>query len=311
MTALLCPGQGAQYPGMGRDLCERFPAARRVFDRANAVLGFDLAKAVFEGTEEEVGRTDVCQPGILTVTLAIGAVLDERGAAEPQALTHVAGLSLGEYTAHVVAGSLTFEAAVRLVRRRGQYMQEAADATPSGMAAVMGLEPQAVEVVCAQVREGGGIVVVANLNSPGQVVVSGEKNALAQCADALTKAGARRVIPLKVAGAFHSPVMRPAADRLAADLAAAEFRDPRVPVVSNVTAEPVRTAADARATLSRQIVEPVLFEKSLRAILAAGVRDFTEHGPGKTLSGFLKKIDRDANVVTYENAAEIEAGAIR
>ena len=305
MTALLCPGQGAQTPGMGRDLCERFAAARQVFDRADEVLGFRLSKVLFEGSEEEVGRTDVCQPGILTVTCAIGAVLLERGVAQPARLTHVAGLSLGEYTAHVVAGTLAFEDAVRLVRRRGQYMQEASDATPSGMAAVMGLEPDAVERVCEAVRAQGGVVVVANLNAPGQVVVSGEKAALARCCEELTKAGARRAIPLKVAGAFHSPVMRPAAERLAADLAATPLRDPLVPVVSNVTAAPVRTAAEARATLTRQIVEPVLFEKSLRAILAAGERTFVEYGPGKTLSAFARKVDRDAAVTTFENAAEI------
>jgi [acyl-carrier-protein] S-malonyltransferase len=294
---------------MGRDLCERFPEARAVFERADAALGFPLSRTIFEGAEDEVNRTDVCQPGILTVTCAIGAVLLAKRIAQPTRLRFVAGLSLGEYTAHVVAGTLTFEDAVRLVRRRGQYMQEASDATPSGMAAVMGLEPDAVERVCAEVRATGGVVVVANLNSPGQVVVSGERGALARCGEALTAAGARRVIPLKVAGAFHSPVMQPAADRLAADLAATPFHDPLVPVVSNVTANVVRTADEARATLSRQVVEPVLFEKSLRAILAAGEREFVEYGPGKTLSAFVKKIDRDAAVVTYENAAEIQPAA--
>jgi [acyl-carrier-protein] S-malonyltransferase len=294
---------------MGRDVAERFPAARRVFDRANEALGFDLAKILFTGGEDEVNRTDVCQPGILVVTCAIGEALRGKKAFDPASLSHVAGLSLGEYTAHVFAGSLDFEDAVRLVRRRGEYMQEASDATPSGMAAVMGLEPDAVEKVCAEIRAGGGVVVVANLNSPGQVVVSGERDALARCGEALTKAGARRFIPLKVAGAFHSPVMQPAAARLAADLAATTFRDPRVPVVSNVTAAPVRTAAEARATLSRQIVEPVLFEKSLRGVLAAGERSFVEFGPGKTLSAFVKKIDRDAAVANFDVAADVEGAA--
>jgi [acyl-carrier-protein] S-malonyltransferase len=292
---------------MGRELCERFPAARRLFDRANEVLGFDLAAALFHGTQEDVGRTDVCQPGILTVTLAVDAALRAKKGGEPWPLSHLAGLSLGEYTAHVIAGTLTFEDAVGLVRRRGRYMQEASDQTPSGMAAVMGLELDRIEEICAATRATGGVVVVANLNAPGQVVVSGEKDALARCGEALTAAGARRFIPLKVAGAFHSPVMQPAAQRLAADLAATAFRDPRIPVVSNVTAAPVRTADEARATLSRQIVEPVLFEKSLRGILGDGERSFVEYGPGKTLSAFVKKIDRDAAVATYENAAEIDA----
>jgi len=307
LTALLCPGQGAQVPGMGRDVAERFPEARAIFERADAALGFSLTRAIFEGTEDEVGRTDVCQPGILAVTAAIWAVLTARGKASRESLTHAAGLSLGEYTAHYVAGTLSFEDAVRLVRRRGQYMQEASDATPSGMAAVMGLELDKIEEVCAAVRAGGGVVVVANLNTPGQVVVSGERAALAACGERLTAAGARRVVPLKVAGAFHSPVMRPAAERLAADLERTEFKDPALPVVSNVTAAPVRTAAEARATLSRQVVEPVLFEKSLRAILATGERSFIEPGPGKTLAAFVKKIDRDAVVANRETAAEIEA----
>jgi [acyl-carrier-protein] S-malonyltransferase len=294
---------------MGREFAERFPAARSVFDRANAVLGFDLAKILFDGGEADVDRTDVCQPGILVVTCAIHAVLAERGVATAWRLSHVAGLSLGEYTAHVFAGTLTFEDAVSLVRRRGIYMQEASDATPSGMAAVLGLETAAVEQACSEVRGEGGVVVVANLNSPGQVVVSGENAALARASAALTKAGARRVVPLKVAGAFHSPVMAPAAARLAADLAATPFQDPLVPVVSNVTAAPVKTAADARDTLARQIVAPVLFERSLRGVLAAGERSFIELGPGRTLGAFVKKIDRDAPVASYDTVADVEKDA--
>jgi len=293
---------------MGKEIAERFPVARKVFDRANEALGFDLAKILFEGGEAEINRTDVCQPGILVVSCAIGRALVDRGIADPATFAHVAGLSLGEYTAHVFAGTIAFEDAVRLVRRRGEYMQDASDATPSGMAAVMGLEPDAVEKVCAEVRADGGVVVVANLNAPGQVVVSGEKNALARCGDALTKAGAKRVIPLKVAGAFHSPVMKPAAALLAADLEATTFNDPIVPVVSNVTGAPVRTAAQAKATLSRQIVEPVLFEKSLRNILAAGDRAFVELGPGRTLTAFVRKIDRDVATTNYETAADVENG---
>lgn len=307
MSVLLCPGQGAQSPGMGRDVAERFPEARAVFDRADAALGFSLSRTIFEGGAEDVERTDVCQPAILTVTAAIWTTLVARGICDPAALTHATGLSLGEYTAHFVAGSLAFEDAVRLVRARGRYMQEAADATPSGMAAVIGLDLEKIEEVCAGVRDAGGVVVVANLNAPGQVVVSGERGALARCSEALTAAGARRVVPLKVAGAFHSPVMQPAAERLAHDLERTEFRDPRVPVVSNVTAAPVRDAAAARATLARQVVAPVLFERSLRAILAEGGRSFVEPGPGKTLAGFLRKVDRDAAVANYETASEIGA----
>ena len=310
MTAVLCPGQGAQAPGMGRDFAERFPAARALFDRADAALGFSLSRAVFDGTEEQVSRTDVCQPGIFVVSAAIWTVLQERGLA-PQDVSAVIGLSLGEYTAHWVAGTLEFEDAVRLTRRRGELMQAASDACPSGMAAVLGLDRDGCETVCAAVRADGGVVVVANLNAPGQVVVSGEKGALARASEQLLAAGANRVLPLKVAGAFHSPVMQPAADALAAELARTPFRDPLIPVISNVTAAPVTTAAEARDTLARQITSPVLLEASLRRLLDGGTRNFVEPGPGRTLAGFVKKIDREAVVVGYDAADSVSVDDTR
>lgn len=306
MTVVLCPGQGAQVPGMGRDVAERFPAARAVFERADAALGFPLSKTLFEGTEEQVNRTDVCQPGILTVTVAIWEALRAAGRA-PTDVTAFAGLSLGEYTAHHLAGTIGFEDAVRLTRRRGEAMQAASDACPSGMAAVMGADLETVERCCAEERAAGGVVVVANLNAPGQVVVSGERQALARAMERMTAAGAKRCIPLKVAGAFHSPVMEPARRALEDALAAVAFRDPQVPVVSNVTAAPVRTAAEARATLARQVVSPVLFERSLRGLLESGARAFVEPGPGRTLAAFVKKIDRDAVVAGYDTADAIGA----
>ncbi len=312
MTVLLCPGQGAQFAGMGREFAERWPVARETFRRADDALGMPLTKTVFEGTDEDVARTDVCQPAILTCTAAIVAVLEEEGLLDRSAIRLLLGLSLGEYTAHHLAGTLSFEDAVRLVARRGQYMQEASDATPSGMAAVMGLSPERVEEICGEVRAGGGVVVVANLNAPGQVVVSGENGALVQACERLTDAGARRVVELNVAGAFHSPVMQPAADRLAADLAEVEFADPAVPVVSNVTAAEVTDGATARETLERQVVSPVLFERSLRgametigtATVGTGI-DFVEPGPGKTLSAFVRKIDRSIKVRTYGEPADL------
>ncbi|MCG3135620.1 MAG: Malonyl CoA-acyl carrier protein transacylase [Planctomycetes bacterium] len=304
MTVVLCPGQGAQRPGMGRDFAEAFPSARRVFERADEALGFALSRILWEGTEADVNRTDVCQPGILVVTTAIWTAVRERGLA-PADVTAFAGLSLGEYTAHHLAGTLSFEDAVRLTRRRGEAMQAASDACPSGMAAVMGIDLDGCERVCAEVRAAGGVVVVANLNAPGQIVISGENRALASAAEKLTAAGAKRVIPLPVAGAFHSPVMEPARAALAEALAAADFRDPSVPVVSNVTAEPVRTAADARATLARQVTSPVLFEKSLRGLLAAGAAAFAEPGPGRTLAGFVKKIDRALPCTGWDAVADL------
>jgi [acyl-carrier-protein] S-malonyltransferase len=306
MTVVLCPGQGAQAPGMGRDFADRYPAARAIFDRADAALGFALSKSVFEGTEEEVNRTDVCQPGILTVTAAIWAVLREKGRA-PAEMSACVGLSLGEYTAHYLSGSLEFEDAVRLTRRRGEAMQAASEACPSGMAAVLGAELDVVERCCAEVRAEGGVAVVANLNAPGQVVISGEKQALARAVEKLTAAGAKRCIPLKVAGAFHSPVMEPARRALEEALGAVRFRDPAVPVISNVTAAPVRTADEARETLARQVVSPVLLERSLRGVLAGGVRSFVEPGPGRTLAGFVKKIDRDAAVTAFDTADSVGA----
>lgn len=306
MTAVLCPGQGAQVPGMGRDVAGRFPEARAIFDRADEALGFPLSRTIFEGSEDEVNRTDVCQPGILAVTAAIWTVLTARGLA-PQSPAAAVGLSLGEYTAHWIAGTFGFEDAIRLVRRRGEAMQKASDACPSGMAAVLGADRDACEAACAAVRAEGGVVVVANLNAPGQVVVSGERGALALASERLVAAGAKRVVALKVAGAFHSPVMEPARAELAAALADVEFRDPRVPVISNVTAAPVTTAAEARETLARQVVSPVLLEASLRRLIEGGTRSFVEPGPGATLAGFLRKIDRTLDVRGFDDAASLAA----
>lgn len=309
MSVLLCPGQGAQVPGMGRDVAERWPAARAIFDRADEALGSDLSRTIFEGSAEDVERTDVCQPAILTVTAAVWEVLRTERAPVVAGMTHALGLSLGEYTAHYAAGTLSFEDAVRLVGRRGRYMQEASDATPSGMAAVMGLGRDEIEAVCAGVRDEGGVVVVANLNAPGQVVVSGENQALETAGERIVAAGAKRFIPLKVAGAFHSPVMQPAADRLAADLAEVDFSTPSVPVVSNVTAQAVTSADEARETLARQVVSPVLFERSLRLVLDTVGTDaaFVEPAPGRTLAGFMKKIERSVGVTNLETADDLAA----
>lgn len=309
MIALLCPGQGAQTVGMGRSFAERFDEARAVFRTADAVLGIPLTDTLFGGPEDAVHRTDVCQPGIFTVTAAIWTVLTRRGVVDPSVVSAAIGLSLGEYTAHWAAGTFSFEDGLRLVRRRGEAMQAAADACPSGMGAVLGLERDGCEAVCADVRAAGGVVVVANLNAPGQVVISGERTALATASERLVAAGAKRVIPLKVAGAFHSPVMEPARAALDAALGKIPLSDPRIPVISNVTAAPVTTAAEARATLARQVVSPVLLEASIRSVLATGVRTFVEPGPGATLAGFVRKIDRECAVRGYDAAESVPGGA--
>jgi [acyl-carrier-protein] S-malonyltransferase len=286
--AALFPGQGAQFPGMGKELAARFPESRALFEKADAVLGFPLARTLFEGSEDEVGRTDVCQPGIFLVSAATMAALAARGRARRGDFACAAGLSLGEYTALWFAGALTFEDGLRLTRARGRAMQDASDAVPSGMAAVLGLEPGKCEEACRRAAAAGPVV-VANLNSPGQVVLSGAKAALEKASEECKALGAKRVLPLKVAGAFHSPVMEPAAARLREELARTPFADPAIPVYANCSAAPVRSAAEVKDALGRQVTSPVLFQRTLEAMAAAGVDAAVEPAPGRVLAGFAKK----------------------
>jgi [acyl-carrier-protein] S-malonyltransferase len=305
--AALFPGQGAQFPGMGRELAGRFPEARALFERADAVLGFPLTRTLFEGSEDEVGRTDVCQPGIFLVSAATMAALEGRGTVRRDGFSCAAGLSLGEYTALWFAGALSFEDGLRLTRARGRAMQDASDAVPSGMAAVLGLDQAGCEEACRRAA-GAGPVVVANLNSPGQVVVSGARAALEAAIAECKALGAKRVLPLKVAGAFHSPVMEPAAARLREELGRTAIRDPGIPVYANCTAAPVRTAAEIRDALGRQVTSPVLFQRTLEAMAAAGVTSAVEPAPGKVLAGFAKKAAPSIAVQGYDTADAV-AGA--
>jgi [acyl-carrier-protein] S-malonyltransferase len=290
---------------MGRELRARFPEARALFDQADEALGFPLTRTLFEGSEEEVGRTDVCQPGIFTVSAAAMAALEARRGIGRAAFSCAAGLSLGEYTALWFAGALPFADGVRLTRARGRAMQEASDATPSGMAAVLGLDPAGCEEACSRARALGPVV-VANLNAPGQVVISGARAALDRACEEARGLGAKRVIPLKVAGAFHSPVMEPAAARLREALAAAPIRDAAIPVYANCTAAPVRTAAEVREALGRQITAPVLFQRTLEAMAAAGVTAAVEPAPGRVLAGFAKKAAPGIAVEGYDTADAVE-----
>jgi [acyl-carrier-protein] S-malonyltransferase len=289
--AFLFPGQGAQAVGMGRELDRELPAVRALFDRAGEVLGFDLRRVCFDGPAEALEATDVSQPAIFVASLA---ALEGLKASDPgvvEACAGAAGLSLGEYTALVFAGALDFETALGVVRRRGQAMQAAALATPSGMTSVVGLDEAGADELCRRVAPDGRLW-KANLLGPGNIVVSGEASALARVEAIAAELGAGRVIPLAVAGAFHSPLMHPADDQLAEVLRAAAIRPPRIPVYSNVDAAPHSEPDDVRQTLVAQVIAGVRWEDSIRRMLADGFDTFYEIGPGRVLTGLLRRIDR-------------------
>jgi len=292
-VAYLFSGQGAQTVGMGKDLAAAFPKARELFDRASAILGFDLAKVCFEGPAEELNRTDRCQPALLVHGIACLEVAARKGLPPGDA---AAGLSLGEYTAHVYAGSLTFEDGVKLLQKRGQYMQEACDKTPSGMVSILGLDRQKCEQAC----QGMGDVGIANLNAPGQIVLSGENGALEKAVAKAKELGAKRAIPLKVAGAYHSVVMKSAQEKIKKDLDAVRISRPRIPVYANVSARPLTDPEEIRAALATQICSSVLWEDSIRAM---GAARYFEFGPGRVLAGLVRKIDETAETVSIEGAA--------
>lgn len=289
---------------MGKDLAERFPEARRTFEEIDDVLGVALSRIMWEGPEDELVQTHNTQPAILAHSAAVFAVVRER-------LGNVAagaGHSLGEYSAYVAAGSLSAADAARVVRRRGELMHEAGTARPGAMSAVLGLDPESVAAACEEASGADGVAVAANLNSPDQVVISGDPAAVARAGEGCKARGAKRVVPLKVSGAFHSPLMAPAVPGLDAALAAAPFGAPAFPVVANASAEPVRTAADARRLLSAQLTAPVRWIDCMRAAadLAPGAT-FIELGPGSVLSGLLRKILPGSTSITLGTAAEVEA----
>lgn len=291
--AILFPGQGAQFEGMGRDWCAAFPLAREIFESADRVLGFPLSEACWS-RGDEVNRTDVAQPGIFVTSVAIVRVLESRGL-DLASVPLVAGLSLGEYTALWSAGSIEFEDGLRLVRLRGEAMQDASRATPSSMVSLMGAtEEQALALAALGAQH--GICSVANLNAPGQIIVSGEIRALDALEAAAKDHGVRRTRRLVVAGGFHSECMRPAAKRLEAALREVAIRAPRVPFVSNVTGIQTSDPETIRRQLAVQVCAPVLWEKSMRYALSQGVKHFLEPGPGEVLAGILRKIDPQAGV---------------
>jgi len=288
-TAYIFPGQGAQFPGMGRELAAGSEAARALFAQADALLGFGLARVMFEGSADELRRTDVTQPAVFVHSVA-------QFVARPAGLepAMVAGHSLGEFSALVAAGVLTFADALALVAHRARAMQAACEQQPGTMAAILGLADEVVERVCAEVSAGGAVVVAANYNCPGQLVISGSVAGIAQACEALKAAGAKRALPLPVGGAFHSPLMQAAQAELAAAIGRTAFAPARCPVYQNVDAAPHQDPAAIRANLLAQLTAPVRWTQSVRAMVADGAVAFIECGPGNVLQGLVKKIAPEA-----------------
>jgi len=299
-TALLFAGQGAQVVGMGKDLVEKFPAAKTWFDRANAALGYDLAGVCFNGPEADLTKTENAQPGIFLVSWVCFELLKEH--VPNLKFDATAGLSLGEFTALTAAGAMSFEDGLRVVRQRGKFMQEACDVTKGGMAAVIGLDEGPTREACTEAG-----VVLANLNCPGQLVISGEADKIVRACELAKAKGAKRAIPLTVAGAYHSPLMASAQPKLRDELGKIKISTPTVPVISNVTAQ--AHGSDISARLVEQVCSSVRWEESMRALLAQGFTRFIELGPGTALSGFMKRIDKSAQMLNVTDAASLEATA--
>jgi len=295
------PGQGSQQVGMGRDLAAMYPVARETFEEADAALGYKLSQLCFEGPEEQLKLTEITQPAILTVSVAAWRVLQSQGMTP----SYVAGHSLGEYSAHVAAGTLSFADAVRTVRNRGKYMQEAVPLDVGAMAAILALPADQIEQVCAEAAQ-GEVCQAANLNSPDQTVISGNKAAVERAAEMAKHRGAKRAILLPVSAPFHCALMQPAQDRLAADLLALELHNPEVPVMCNVGAALVCTGDASRDALIRQVTGAVQWVKSMLALIALGVENFVEVGPGKVLCGLMRQIDRSRSSVNVEDEASLQ-----
>ena len=300
---VLFPGQGSQFVGMGHDVAEAFPRARETFREADDTLGIALSRLAWEGPDEELVLTKNAQPAILVHSLAVWRVIEERLGGLPIALG--VGHSLGEFSAYAAAGTLSFTDAVQAVRRRGELMYASGEERPGTMAAVIGLADEAVRATCERASEEGSVVVPANFNSPGQVVVSGDAKAVERAAPLLKEAGAKRVLPLNVSGAFHSPLMGTAEAGLREHLEGVEMRAPKFPVVANASAVPVTEADEARRLLIEQLTSPVRWTESVQAMASGGITRFLEVGPGNVLAGLLRRIDRSLSAVSVGTAEEL------
>jgi len=300
-TAFLFPGQGSQFAGMGQTLANNFDAARRRFEEADAALGFPLSKLCFEGPDDQLRLTENTQPALLAVSVAAWTVLE----AEVGAPDYVAGHSLGEYSALVAAGCLDFGDALRLVRKRGRYMQEAVPAGVGAMAAILKMPLEALDGVLAEAAQ-GEVATAANLNSPDQIVIAGHKGAVERAMELAKTAGAKRVVPLPVSAPFHCPLMKPAQEKLRIDLDATTFSDLRIPLVNNVEAREITTGADAREGVYKQVPNPVLWTASMEALAARGVERWFEAGAGAVLSGLLRTIVSGAKCTSFGEAKDME-----
>lgn len=298
--AFVFPGQGSQFVGMGKDLMDQVPESIALFEKADVRLSHPLTDIISNGPEELLTKTENTQPALLTVSSALLELLDKEGI-KPD---YVAGHSLGEYSALVAAGALTFEEAVYAVRMRGLFMEAAVPAGVGTMAAVLGLDAEPLVAVCKKATEEAGVVQVANLNSPGQIVISGTKEGVERAGELAKEAGAKRVLPLNVSGPFHSSLMKPAAKKLEAVLEELEIKEADIPVVANVTAKPVTSASDIKTHLIEQLYSPVRWVETVEYLLAQGVNTFVEVGPGKVLSGLIKKVDK--NVQLY-NVSDLDS----
>jgi len=301
-VAFVFPGQASQYSGMGKDLAEKYPVARAVFEEADRSLGFSISKICFEGTEDELKLTANTQAAILTVSVAAFRVLADRGISPD----YVAGHSLGEYSALVASGALKFADAVRLVRKRGTYMQEAVPSGQGAMAAILGISPAVVQDACKRAAE-GEICSAANLNSPEQTVISGHANAVKRAIEIASQSGAKRAVILPVSAPFHSALMMPAQERLEKDLSTTQFSDLQIPLVTNVDADSIRKGEEARQALVRQVSMPVRWEESMRMLLDEGVKTFIEVGPGRVLTGIMRQIERSVTTLNVEDEKSLNA----